>query len=159
MIGCLPFKVNTTSKISLNWNIHLDTLPLLFIYFWHAYGLSLVAKSRSYSLAVVHRRLIAVASLVAEHRFQSQGLRQSQHRGSWTSERVGSVAAARGLGASLSSCGAQAQLLCGLCSLLRPKIEPVSPELAGRFLSTVPLGKNLLMYLYCYKKKKKNKKN
>jgi len=31
-------------------------------------GLSLVVESRGYSLAVVHRLLIAVAPLVAEHR-------------------------------------------------------------------------------------------
>ena len=33
-----------------------------------AHGLSVVAVSRGYSLAVVHRLLFVVASLVAEHR-------------------------------------------------------------------------------------------
>ena len=34
---------------------------------------SLVAESRGYSLAAVHGLLIAVASLVAEHRLQAHG--------------------------------------------------------------------------------------
>ena len=40
-----------------------------------------------------------------------------------------------------SSCGAQAQSLCDMWDLPGPDIEPVSPELAGRFFSTGPLGK------------------
>ena len=40
----------------------------------------------------------------------------------------------------LSSCGARALLLCGMWDLPGPEIEPVSPELAGRFLTTVPPG-------------------
>ena len=45
----------------------------LFIYFWLLWvfvavrGLSLVAVSGGYSFIVVHRLLIAVSSLVAEH--------------------------------------------------------------------------------------------
>ena len=35
-----------------------------------------------------------------------------------------------------------AQLLCGTWDLPRPGIEPVSPALAGRFLTTGPLGKS-----------------
>ena len=41
----------------------------------------------------------------------------------------------------LSSCGARAQLLRGMCDLPGPGLEPVSPELAGRFLTTAPPGK------------------
>ena len=40
----------------------------------------------------------------------------------------------------LSSCGARALLLCGMWDLPRPGIEPVSPALAGRFLTTAPSG-------------------
>ena len=49
----------------------------LFIYLWlcwvfvPVHGLSLVVASRGYHLAVVRGRLIAVASLVAEHRLWS----------------------------------------------------------------------------------------
>ena len=41
----------------------------------------------------------------------------------------------------LSSCGSRAQLLCGMWDLPRPGLEPVSPALAGRLLTTAPLGK------------------
>ena len=41
----------------------------------------------------------------------------------------------------LSSCGSRAQLLRGMWDLPRPGLEPVSPALAGRFLTTAPPGK------------------
>ena len=43
----------------------------------------------------------------------------------------------------LSSCGARAQLLCSRWDLPRLGLEPVSTELAGGFLTTVPPGKSL----------------
>ena len=49
-------------------------------------------------------------------------------------ESVASVVAARGL----SSCGAQAQLLWGMWDLPGPGGRPVSPALAGGFLTTGP---------------------
>ena len=48
----------------------------------------------------------------------------------------------------LSSCGAWASLLHSMWDLLRSVLEPVSPALAGRFLTTVPPGKSLLNFLY-----------
>ena len=42
----------------------------------------------------------------------------------------------------LSSCGTWAQLLCGMWDLPGPGLEPVSPELSGRFLTTAPPGKS-----------------
>ena len=42
----------------------------------------------------------------------------------------------------LSSCGARAWLLCGMWDLLRPGLKPVSPAMAGRFLTTAPPGKS-----------------
>ena len=48
----------------------------------------------------------------------------------------------RALECRLSSCGAQAQLLRGMWDLPGPGLEPVSPALAGRFLTTVPPGKS-----------------
>ena len=69
--------------------------------------------------------LTVAASLVAEHRLQ-------MHR--------------------LSNCGSRAQLLRGMWDLPRPGLEPVSPALAGRFLTTVPPGKppngSLLMFVF-----------
>ena len=58
--------------------------------------------------------LTVAASLVAEHRLQTR---------------------------RLSSCGSQAQLLCGMWDLPGPGLEPVSPALAGRLSTTVPPGK------------------
>ena len=42
----------------------------------------------------------------------------------------------------LSSCGAWAQLLCGMEDLPGPGMEPVSLALAGGFLTTGPPGKS-----------------
>ena len=47
----------------------------------------------------------------------------------------------RALEHRLSSCGAWAQLLHGMWDLLEPGLKPVSPALAGRFLTTAPPGK------------------
>ena len=58
--------------------------------------------------------LTVAASLVAEHRLQTR---------------------------RLSNCGSRAQLLPGMWDLPRPGLEPVSPALAGRFLTTAPPGK------------------
>ena len=41
----------------------------------------------------------------------------------------------------LSSCGARAQLLRGIWDLPGPGLKPVSPALAGGFLTTAPPGK------------------
>ena len=49
----------------------------------------------------------------------------------------------RALECRLSSCGTWAQLLHGMWDLPGPGLEPMSPALAGRFLTTVPPGKSL----------------
>ena len=80
------------------------------------------------------RLFIVVASLVG----------RAQALGAWAS-----VVVARGLRScvsralklGLSSCGTRGYLLLGMWNLLGPGIEPVSPALTGRFLSTVPPGK------------------
>ena len=84
---------------------------------------------------VVHVLLIAVASFVAKHRPQSV----------WASVVVArglSSCGSRGLERRLSSCGAQAQLLRGRWDLPGPGLEPLSPALAGGFLTTAPPGKS-----------------
>ena len=83
---------------------------------------------------VVRMLLIAVASLCC--RAQALGTRAS-------------VVVARGLSSCssqalerrLSSCGTQAELLRGMWDLPGPGLEPVSPALAGGFLTTAPPGK------------------
>ena len=62
------------------------------------------------------------ASVVVACRFSSCGSWALEHR--------------------LSSCGTRTQLLCGMWDLPRPGIEPVSPALAGGFLTTEPPGKS-----------------
>ena len=63
---------------------------------------------------VVHGPLTIAASPVAEHRLQMR---------------------------RLSNCGSWAQLLHSMWDPPRPGLEPTSPSLAGRFLTTVPPGK------------------
>ena len=67
-----------------------------------------------------------------------------------------SVVVARGLSSGswalehrLSSCGAWAQLLHDMWDLPRPGLEPVSPALAGGFLTTVPQGKPHVI-IFCH---------
>ena len=98
----------------------------VFIYLLAALGLRCCTRAFSSSsergllFVVVRRLLIAVASLVVEH----------------------GLSACR-----LSSCGAQVLLLRGMWDLPGPGIEPVSPALAGGFLTTVPPGKPSCLFL------------
>ena len=81
--------------------------------------------------------LIAVASLVEEHRLYVHRLQQlwlessrAQAQQLW---HTGLVAP--------RSCGTRAQLLRSMWDLPGPGLEPVSPALAGGFLTTAPPGK------------------
>ena len=113
-------------------------LIYLFIYLFLA-ALALCYCARAFSscgeqglfFVAVRGLLIAVASLVAEHGLQVRGLQQL-----W-----------------LSGSRAQAQQL--WCTGLvvprhvvssRPGIEPMSPALAGGFLTTVPPGKSFSLF-------------
>ena len=122
-------------------------LFILFIDFWLRWvfvavrGLSLVAASGGYSVAV-RGFLIAVASLVAEHRLQALGFQLLSHSGF-------SSCGSRALERRLSSCGAWAQLLCGMWNPPGPGIEPTSPATAGGFLTTAPPGKSPSMCFVC----------
>ena len=77
-------------------------------------GLSLVAVSRSYSLVAMRGLLIAVACHVQTRVLEFKGF---------------------------SSYGARAYLLLSVQDLPGPGIEPMSPALAGGFLTTTPPGK------------------
>ena len=83
----------------------------------------------------VHRLLIVVAPLVAEHGPQARRLQQLWHVRSLVVscrlQSAGSVVVAQGLSCS-AACG----------NPPGPGLEPESPELAGRFLTTVPPGKS-----------------
>ena len=67
----------------------------------------------------------------------------------WASHISGfSCCGAQAVGHSgFSSCGTRAQLLHDICDPPRPGIEPVSPTLQGRFLTTGPPGKHLTYLL------------
>ena len=88
---------------------------------------SLVLVSRGYSPVAAHRLLTPVASLVAEHRLQVQGLQQL-----WLP----------GLEHRLNSCGQRAQLLWDMWDFPEPGIKPMSPVLAGGFFTTEPPGRS-----------------
>ena len=62
--------------------------------------------------------------------------------GAWAVEHGLSSCGSQALGHRLSSCGAQAYLCCRLWDLPGPAVEPVSPALAGGFLTTEPPGKS-----------------
>ena len=161
-IQCIPNRtIGNTISAYLALVCLFIYLFILFIYFWlhwvsiAAHGLSLVAASGGYSsLRCTGFFLIAVASLVVEHRLQAHGLQQLQHVGSVVAARGpqstrASVVVAHGLSCCgswalerrLSSCGARAQLLRGMWDLPGPGLQPVSPALAGGFLTTAPPGK------------------
>ena len=95
----------------------------LFIYLWlhwvfvAARGLFSSCGERGLLFVAVRGLLIAVASLVAEHGLQG-----------------------------FSSCGWRAQLPRGTWDLSGPGLEPVSPALAGGFLTTAPPGKPTLVF-------------
>ena len=90
----------------------------------HCYGQALlVAASRDYSVVVTRGLLTVVVSIVATT--TREGLVGSRHAG-------------------FSSCGAWVLLLRGMCDLPRPGTEPVSPLLAGGFLTTRATPSNFL---------------
>ena len=72
----------------------------------------------------LHRVFVAVCMLclIAEHNLSSHGM--------------------QALDCRLISCGMWTLLPHVMWNLPRPGIEPVSPALAGRFLTTEPLGKS-----------------
>ena len=120
------FKVFTLIKPT-SFSNGIDLLFIyLFLNFWllwvlvAAHGLSLVAASRGYS------------SLWCAG-FSLQWLLLLRNMGS---RQVG-----------FSSCGLQAQLLYSMWDLPGPAIEPVSPALAGGFMTTGPPGKSLELTL------------
>ena len=96
-----------------------------FFFFLAALGLRCCARAfsscreRGLLFIVVRGLRNEVASLVADHGLQAR---------------------------RLSSCGSRAQLLRGMWDIPGPGLEPVSPALAGGFLTTVPPGKP-----QCYK--------
>ena len=83
-------------------------------------GLSLVAASGGHSSLWCAGLSLSRPLLLVEHRLQTR---------------------------RLSSCGSRAQLPRGMWDLPRPGLEPVSPALAGGFLTAAPPGKPATKFL------------
>ena len=88
--------------------------------------------------------LVALGVCCCERSLSSCGAWTSHCSGvsrcrAWTLGSWASVVVARGL----SSCDAWSLVFCNIWNLPRAGIKPVSPALAGGFLSTVPPGKSL----------------
>ena len=131
---------------------HLHLMRLLFIYlFIYLFSFGCVGSS------LLHAGFLQLWRVEA-----------TLHCGAWASHCRGfsccrawalgvraSVVVACGLGScgswalehSLSSCGTWAQLLHGMWDLPGPGLEPMSPALAGGFLTTAPPGKSLRLLL------------
>ena len=112
----------------------------IYLFYWlrwvfHCCVLAFSSCSERGLLFVAVRGLfIAVASLVVEHRLQAHKLQQLWHTGFSS---CGSRAQER----RLSSCGTRAQFLRGMWDPPGPGLDPMSPALAGGFLTTAPPGK------------------
>ena len=109
------------------------------IYFWlcwvfvAARRLSLFAASGWGGYSLLRCAVFSLRWLLL---LQSTGSRRTGFSscGTWAPER------------RLSSCGAQAEWLRGMWDLPGPGLEPVSPALAGRFLTTAPPGKSVISF-------------
>ena len=125
--------MNTIYYLSIYLSIYLFIYGCIGSSLLHA-GFSLVAASGSFSSFQCE----------ASHcgGFSCCG---AQALGAWASAVVACRLSSCGswaLGRRLSRCGTRAQLLRGMWDLPGPGLEPVSPALAGRFLTTVPPGKS-----------------
>ena len=88
---------------------------------------------RGLSLVVEHGLLVVAASLVVGHRLWSLPASVVAVCGL-------SSCASRALEHRINSCGTQASLLQGMWNLPRPGIKPMSPTVAGEFLTTKQQG-------------------
>ena len=120
-------KYSFSDSFPLQIIIFLKIYLFYLFYFWlrwvfaATHGLSLVAVSGGYSSL---RWLLLLRSTGSRCTgFSSCGTQPLEHR--------------------LSSCGTRAQLLHGMWDLPGPRLEPMSPALAGGCLTTAPPGKPL----------------
>ena len=131
----------------------------LFIYFIYLFlaALGLPCCVRAFSscgewglLFVAVRGLLIV---VASHcgGFSCCGARALGARASVVGARGLSSYGSRALECRLSSCGARASLLRGVWELPGPGLEPLSPALAGGFLTTAPPGKPAACFARIFK--------
>ena len=141
----VPGRKNDNGLCLLLLLLFLKKFIYLCIQFWLRWvflavrGPSLSCREQGLLFIAVHGLFIAVASLVAEYGLQARGLQQLWH--------VGSVVVARGLqstGTVVVVHGLSCSVACGIFP--EPGLEPMSPALAGRFLTTAPPGKSPAFY-------------
>ena len=130
-----PFYTHQCIHVNPNLPIHHTTcigsllLHAGFLQLWRA-GATLHCgawASHCRGFSCCGARALGVRVVVSTHNFSSCGSRVLERR--------------------LSSCGTRAYLLCGMWDLPRPGLEPVSPALAGGFLTTAPPGKPSILVL------------
>ena len=126
-MACGIFPDQGSNPCPLHWQVDsffFFLINLLFLQ-WQREGATLHCGARASNCSGFSccgaQALGAWASVVMARRLSSCGMRALECR--------------------LSSCGTQAQLLCGMWDLPRPGLEPMSPALAGGFLTTAPPGK------------------
>ena len=117
-------------------NILFFKLIILFIYLFIYLWLHWVF------FAMCRLSLVVVSGGYSSLRCAGFSLRWLLCCGAWALGAWASAVVACGL----SSCGKRAWLLRGMWDLPGPGLEPVSPALAGRFLTTAPPGKSLLFF-------------
>ena len=124
-------------------SVYSDPLPIFYNFIYLCLAVLGLHCSTSFSQAAVSRATLQLQWSYFSLRWlvllQSTGSRCMGFcsYGSWALE------------PRLNLCGAQPSLLHGMWVLPGPGIEPVSPALAGRFLSTRLLGKSLNWFLLC----------
>ena len=95
---------------------------------WSGFFVSEHGLEGTWAAVVAALGLSSCGSCALEHRLSSWGSCALEHR--------------------LSSWGSRAQLLYSMWNLPRPRMEPISLALAGRFFTTVPPGKPLFSLYY-----------
>ena len=124
-------------------------LFILFIYFWLCW---VFVAARWLSLQLRRARATLCCGARASHcgGFSCCRARALGTQASVIAARGLSSCGLRALECRLSSCGARAQLLQGMWDLPGPGLEPMSPALAGGFLTTAPPGKPCSCTFYFY---------
>ena len=136
-----PSPLATTSLLSL------DTLFFLinYLFIFGCVG-SLLLRAGFFQLRRAGATLRCGARASHCGGFSCCGARALGARASVVVARGLSSCGSQALERRLSSCGTRASLLHGMWDLPGPGLEPVSPALAGRFLTTAPPGKSLLRH-------------
>ena len=126
-------------------------LKFIFYLFIFGYIVSLLLRASFLQLQQVGATLCCGGQASHCGCFSCCGARAVGTRASVVVKRGLSSCGSWALECRLSSCGAQAQLLHSMWDLPGPGLEPMSPALAGGFLTTAPPGKpERFLFLFFY---------